>query len=91
MVAVSDVVPRVAVIVAEVLADTLAVDTTNVALEAPPATCTVDGTVALELFDDRLTVKPPDGATLLRVTVPVTEAPPKTEFGAMDKPERLTD
>jgi len=43
---------------------------------------TVAGTVALELFDERLIVAPPVGAGPFIVTVPVDETPPSTEVGA---------
>ena len=56
--------------------------TVNVALVAPPATVTVDGTVAddgLPLDSD--TTAPPPGAGPLSVTVPVEELPPTTLDG----------
>ena len=43
----------------------------NVVLVAPPATVTLAGTVAAAvLLLDKLTVAPPEGAALVRVTVP---------------------
>jgi hypothetical protein len=55
--------------------------TVNVPVEAPAATVTVAGTVALELFELRVTEIPPVGATPLRVTVPVEVPPPVTDVG----------
>jgi hypothetical protein len=56
--------------------------TENVALVAPAATVTLDGTVAeLLLLDERFTVAPPVGAAALRVTVPVEGDPPVTLLG----------
>jgi hypothetical protein len=52
--------------------------TENVALVAPAATVTLDGTVAEVLLLKRFTVAPPLGAAPLRVTVPVEEEPPFT-------------
>jgi hypothetical protein len=88
------VLPWVAEIVAEVVLDTAVVVTLNVAEVAPAATVTLAGTEALALFEERLTTKPPEGAALNRVTVPVDEVPPTTEFGDTDTPLRpagLTD
>ena len=75
-------VPRVAVIVGEVLVATGLVATANVAVVAFAATVTLAGTVAAEvLLLDSVTTAPPDGAGPLRVTVPVEEVPPITEVG----------
>lgn len=57
---------------------TALVFTENVALVAPAATVTPDGTVTEVLLLDRLTRAPPLGAAPLRVTVPVEEEPPFT-------------
>jgi hypothetical protein len=57
------------------------VETVNVAVDAPAATVTEAGTVALVLLDDRLTLSPLEGAGPLRVTVPVELLPPTTEVG----------
>lgn len=48
---------------------------------APAATVTEAGTVAAALPDARVTLCPPAGAAVLRVTVPVDELPPTTEVG----------
>lgn len=57
------------------------VRTVNVAEDAPATTVTLGGTeTALEL-EDRLRTVPAGGANPERVTVPVAEAPPGTEFG----------
>jgi len=60
---------------------TALVVTGNVALVAPAATVTVDGTVAEVLLLERFTVAPPLGAAPLRVTAPVEEEPPFTLLG----------
>src|SRR6476646_318935 len=63
--------------VAEVDVPTGFVLTANVALVAPAATDTVDGTIAaLGLLLERLTTAPPLGAGPLSVTVPEEELPP---------------
>lgn len=49
---------------------------------APEATVTLVGVCALVTLDDRVTAKPPLGASELRVTVPVEEVPPTTVVGA---------
>lgn len=55
----------------------------KVAVVAPAGTVTVAGTVPrLALLEVRFTTKPPVGATLLSVTVPVALLPPTTEAGA---------
>ena len=53
----------------------------NVAVVAPAATVTVAGTVADGLLLESATTRPPVGAALLSVTVPVEEAPPTTLVG----------
>ena len=57
---------------------TALVFTANVALVAPAATITLDGTVAEVLLLERFIMAPPLGAGKLRVTVPVEEEPPFT-------------
>jgi hypothetical protein len=52
----------------------------NVAVTAPIGTVTVAGTVT-GLLPDSDTTAPPDGAALVKVTVPVTVLPPTTVFG----------
>lgn len=79
--AVAELDPSVAVIVAEVVAETAVVVTENVAVVAPDATVTDAGTFALELLEASDTTVPPVGAAAERVTVPVLEAPPATEVG----------
>lgn len=80
------VLPSVAVSCAVVLS-TGNVVTVNDALVAPAGTVTVAGTLAdpgrLLL---RLTVAPPDGAAVPRVTVPVADVPPGTLVGLTEKP-----
>jgi hypothetical protein len=74
--------PYTAEIVTAVEPDTGLVVTGNVALVAPAATVTLDGTVAanvLSLLSD--TTAPPAGAGPLSVTVPVEGLPPTTLDG----------
>lgn len=79
----------VPVIVALVTAETAAVVTVKVAVVAPEATVTDAGAVAFELFELRLTTKPPAGAGPFRATVPVEAAPPIKELGASDRPDNV--
>src|SRR4029077_1657336 len=66
--------------------------TVNVALVAPAATVTLDGTLAaVVLLVERVTSAPPDGAAPLNVTVPVEEFPPVTLAGFTESEERATD
>lgn len=68
---------RRAVIVTVLVESTLLVETVNVAVVAPAATVTLEGTVATEVAVlDRFTLAPPVGARPLRVTVPVDGLPP---------------
>lgn len=67
---------RVAVIVALLCTGTANVVTVNVAVVTPAATITFGGTVALTLFDARVTTIPPVGAGVLMVTVPVDDRVP---------------
>ena len=56
--------------------------TVNVALAAPAATVTLEGTLAaVVLLLESVTIAPPDGAAPLSVTVPVEEFPPVTLEG----------
>lgn len=50
--------------------------------EVAPAGTVIDvGGDAKELSDDKATVRPPLGAAMLSVIVPVTDVPPTTELG----------
>jgi hypothetical protein len=61
----------------------------NVALVAPAATITLDGTRAAAVLPlDRATCAPPAGAGPLSVTVPVEEFPPVTLVGFNESEER---
>ena len=70
-------------IVTDASAAILALVTVNVPVVAPAATVTVPGTVAADvLLEDAVSVKPPVGAGLDSVTVPVEFAiPPTTVVG----------
>ena len=73
--------PSVAVIVLAVFAATVVVVTVNVAVVEPAATVTLAGTVADALLDASDTTRPPAGAAVDKVTVPVLDAPPATDVG----------
>src|SRR5258705_218130 len=78
-------------IVTVVEAATALVLTVNVAMVAPAATVTLDGTVAAAvLLLESATVAPPAGAAPLSVTVPVEEFPPVTLVGFTGSAERET-
>src|SRR6267378_3068557 len=63
--------------------------TTNVALVAPAATITLEGTLAgVVLLLESTTCAPPVGAAPLNVTVPVEEFPPATLAGFSETEER---
>jgi hypothetical protein len=69
-------------------AATALVPTGNVALVAPAATVTLEGTLAAAvLLLESATCAPPDGAAPLSVTVPVEEFPPVTlvEFSVIEE------
>ena len=73
-------------------AATALVLTVNVALVAPAATVTLDGTLAaVVLLLESVTTAPPEGAAPLNVTVPVEEFPPVTLVGFTETEERVTD
>lgn len=72
---------KVAEMLAVVSATTLTVETVKVADLAPAAMDTEAGTVALDLSEARVTVRPLAGAALLRLTVPVDVPPPRREDG----------
>jgi hypothetical protein len=77
--------PYVPVIVTVALAATGVVVTVKLAVVAPAATVTLAGTcAALVLLLDSVTIAPPAGAAAAKVTVPVDEVPPTTEFGFID-------
>jgi hypothetical protein len=80
--ALTDVLPTVAETDVGVTLETGDVATVKVAEVAPAATVTFVGGTVLELFDARLTTRPPFGAATLSVTVPVEDVPPKRTFGA---------
>ena len=67
-----------------VTAETALVVTVKVAVVAPAATVTLAGVVDDALSSESVTMAPPAGAALPRVTVPVEEVPPFTLAGAMD-------
>ncbi len=73
--------PETAVIVAEVVAASGIVATTNVAEVAPSATVTLLGGIAYPLLDVKVTTAPPIGAGAASVTVPVDDIPPITLAG----------
>ena len=71
-------------------AATALVLTVNVALVAPAATVTLDGTLAaVVLLLESATGAPPAGAAPLSVTVPVEEFPPLTLVGFSATEERV--
>jgi len=73
-------------------AATALVLTVNVALVAPAATVTLDGTLAaVVLLLESVTTAPPEGAAPLNVTVPVEEFPPVTPAGFTESEERVTE
>jgi hypothetical protein len=65
--------------------------TVNVPVVLPAATVTEAGTVAAALLLDKVTEMPPVGAALLKVTVPVDEAPRATLAGLRETDERAVD
>ena len=72
-------------------AATALVLTANVAVVAPAATVTLEGTVAATvLLLESAIVAPPAGAAPLSVTVPVEEFPPVTLVGFTESAERET-
>jgi hypothetical protein len=74
--------PTVPIIIADCALVTSLVETVKVALVDPAWTVTLGGTVAAAVLSlVRSTVKPPDGAAELRVTVPVAGSGPTTSVG----------
>jgi hypothetical protein len=73
--------PYVAEMLAFTSAGTGTVAIENVAVVAPAATVTVEGTVAVALSLRSETIAPPAGAGLFKVTVPVEPRPPVTVDG----------
>jgi hypothetical protein len=66
--------------------------TVNVAVVAPAATVTLEGTLAtVVLLLESATIAPPAGAGPLSVTVPAEEFPPVTLVGFSESEERATD
>ena len=63
------------------------VATVNVAVDAPAATVTLAGTDAAAKLDERSTIRPPAGAGPDSVTVPVADAPPRTDVGETETPD----
>lgn len=83
-------VPRVAVIVVELLFATAYVVAVKVAVVLPAGTDTDAGTVAAAvLLLCNATDVPPVGAGPVRVTVPVEFVPPVTELGLSERAERV--
>jgi hypothetical protein len=80
-VAVTEVVPVVAVIVSVLFVPTAVVETVKVPVVAPAATVTVAGTVADGSLEDKATERPPVGAAPFSVTVPLEDVPPLTVVG----------
>jgi hypothetical protein len=71
-------------------AATALVPTVNVALVAPAATVTLEGTLAAAvLLLESATRAPPDGAAPFNVTMPVEEFPPVTLVGFSVNEERV--
>lgn len=73
------------VIVAVMVAETAVVVIVKIAAVEPAGTETDAGTMALPLFELRVTETPPAGAAPLSVTVPAAEAPPVTTIGEVVK------
>ncbi len=83
--AVKEIEPNVAVIVEETADDTAEVGRLKDTLPVRSGTFTETGGIALGLFEVRVTTKPPTGAALLRVILPVEFLPPITALGVRVK------
>ena len=70
-----------AVMVTDTTAPTALVVMGKSTVIAPPGTVTVAGTAAEPLLLESVTMAPPTGAALVRVTVPIEEDPPVTLVG----------
>jgi hypothetical protein len=76
------------VIVTDVEVPTGKVVTVKVFEVCPAGTVTFEGTAAAPVFElVRPTTAPPEGAALVRVTVPVEEVPPRTLVGETESDE----
>jgi hypothetical protein len=80
----------VAVIVAETVAVAVLVEMVKVAVVAPVGIEIDAGTRAEELLLESVTVRPPDGALPVKVTVPVEEEPPETVEGLTEIDAKAT-
>src|SRR5918911_3417517 len=84
--------PTVPMITADCALVTSLVETVKVARVDPAGTVTLGGTVAAAVLSlVRSTVKPPEGAAELRVTVPVAGSGPTTSVGLTVSEERDTE
>jgi hypothetical protein len=81
--------PCAARIVATVSVATAIVEIVNVPVEAPDGIVTEAGTVALELFEEVVTSRPPAGAAPLSVSEPVADAPPGIVEGITENEVRV--
>ena len=75
--------------VAAVVVATGVVAMVNVAVVAPTGTVTLAGTVAEAVLEVIVTAMPPIGAGLLMVKVPVELAPPFSDGGERESPDRV--
>jgi hypothetical protein len=91
MVTLPELLPRVAVTVADWLLETVVVVALKVDEVAAPATVTDGGTVSVALVLVRVTMAPPAGAAPLRVTVQVLEAFGPRLVGVQASEETSTD